>query len=112
VLRTLSLHPAGGEIPENERLNEINASDTVSAASPLVPDTHVQAPVQRDGRTIRFAALIAALALATVSGGFSITGMTAIFVGAYWPVIGMGVTVEGGRQTFRGGMARTPAQHG
>jgi hypothetical protein len=35
--------------------------------------------------------------LATVSGGFSITGMTSIFVRAYWPVIGMGVALEGKR---------------
>jgi len=37
------------------------------------------------------------MALATVSGGFSITGMTSIFVGAYWPVVGMGVALEIGK---------------
>src|SRR5215470_17578014 len=36
-------------------------------------------------------------ALATVSAGFSITGMTAVFVGAFWPVIGMGVALELGK---------------
>jgi hypothetical protein len=41
--------------------------------------------------------LTAALALATVSAGFSITGMTSIFVGAYWPVIGMGMALEVGK---------------
>jgi hypothetical protein len=51
----------------------------------------------RHGRGITFATLTAALALATVSGGFSITGMTSIFVGAYWPVIGMGVSLEVGK---------------
>jgi len=56
----------------------------------------VQVPGRRHGGGIRFAALIAALALATVSGGFSITGMTAIFVGAWWPVVGMGMALEVG----------------
>jgi hypothetical protein len=41
--------------------------------------------------------LLAALALATVSAGFSIYGMTSIFVGAFWPVIGMGVALELGK---------------
>ena len=51
----------------------------------------------RHGRGITFATLAAALALATVSGGFSITGMTSIFVGAFLPVIGMGVALELGK---------------
>jgi hypothetical protein len=29
--------------------------------------------------------------------GFSIYGMTSIFVGAFWPVIGMGVALEVGK---------------
>jgi hypothetical protein len=41
--------------------------------------------------------MVAALALATVSAGFSITGMTAVFVGATLPVIGMGVALELGK---------------
>ena len=40
---------------------------------------------------------MAALALATVSAGFSITGMTSIFVGSFLPVIGMGVALELGK---------------
>src|SRR5207244_6395110 len=47
--------------------------------------------------TTLFRSLIAALGLATVSGGFSITGMTSIFVGAFWPVIGMGIALEVGK---------------
>jgi hypothetical protein len=35
--------------------------------------------------------------LSTVSGGFSITGMTSILVGAFLPVIGMGVALEVGK---------------
>ncbi len=63
----------------------------------LARDLDARASGQRHGRGIRFAALTAALALATVSGGFSITGMTSIFVGAYWPVVGMGVALEVGK---------------
>jgi hypothetical protein len=52
----------------------------------------------RNGSTgVTVATLTAALALATVSGGFSITGMTAVFVGATVPVIGMGVALELGK---------------
>jgi hypothetical protein len=52
----------------------------------------------RNGNTgVTVATLTAALALATVSGGFSITGMTAIFVGATLPVIGMGIALELGK---------------
>src|SRR5262245_49456323 len=51
----------------------------------------------KDGRGITVATTVAALALATVSAGFSITGMTAVFVGATVPVIGMGVALELGK---------------
>jgi hypothetical protein len=51
----------------------------------------------KPNRLIRTCTLVAALGLATVSGGFSITGMTSIFVGAYWPVIGMGIALEVGK---------------
>src|SRR6266404_2951090 len=63
---------------------------------PIASKVDVQAPGRRHGG-IRACALIAALALATVSGGFSIYGMTSIFVGAYWPVVGMGVALEIGK---------------
>src|SRR5262249_16444319 len=52
---------------------------------------------RHDGRGIVIATTAAALCLATVSAGFSITGMTSIFVGALWPVIGMGVALELGK---------------
>ena len=53
------------------------------------------APRHARGRDIVTAIVtIAALALATVSGGFAIVGMTAIFAGAFWSIIGMGVCLE------------------
>jgi hypothetical protein len=87
----------GGQTYQAKKRSEIKAGVTVHDASPLAPDMDAHMSSQRHGRRIRFAALIAALALATVSGGFSITGMTSIFVGAYWPVIGMGMALEVGK---------------
>jgi hypothetical protein len=90
--------PASGEgAPKSEKSNEIKPGVTVKDAPPLAPDTYEQEAGKRHGRGITFATLTAALALATISGGFSITGMTSIFVGAYWPVIGMGVALEVGK---------------
>jgi hypothetical protein len=41
--------------------------------------------------------MAAALSLAIVSGGFSIYGMSSIFTGALWPVVGMGAALELGK---------------
>jgi hypothetical protein len=100
-----SKRPLGGRALQDEKHNEIKPSDTVSEiekvpfhyAQPLVPDLDVRTYSQRHGRGVTFATLTAALALAAVSGGFSITGMTSIFVGAFWPVIGMGIALEVGK---------------
>jgi hypothetical protein len=43
--------------------------------------------------------LCAALAIAAVSGSFSIVGLTAVFTGAVWPVTGMGVALEAAKLT-------------
>jgi hypothetical protein len=56
----------------------------------------VTAP-RNGGAGITVATLTAALSLATVSGGFSIYGMTSIFTGALYPVIGMGAALELGK---------------
>jgi hypothetical protein len=65
-----------------EKSNDINPSVTVSGVRPA---------------SVTLATVTAALALATVSAGFSITGMTSIFVGSFWPVIGMGIALEVGK---------------
>jgi len=44
--------------------------------------------------TVTLAALAAALALASCSAAFSISGLTSIFAGAFWAVIGLGVAFE------------------
>ena len=81
---------------------------TVPAISaPPAPIAHPTPPPQtgrdipvaaRNGSTsVTVATLTAALALATVSGGFSVYGMTSIFTGALYPVIGMGAALELGK---------------
>jgi len=58
----------------------------------------LQRSVTRHSATaIRLVALGAALALACVSATFSINGLTAIFAGAFWPVITMGAALETGK---------------
>src|SRR5262249_12434939 len=66
-----------------------------NAITPAVATPSPQAG--EGGRGVTVATVVAALALATVSAGFSITGMTAVFVGATLPVIGMGVAPELGK---------------
>ncbi|WP_316159352.1 MULTISPECIES: hypothetical protein [unclassified Bradyrhizobium] len=46
---------------------------------------------------VKLAAFVVALALACVSAAFSIDGLTAIFAGAFWPVIIMGAVLEAGK---------------
>ena len=45
---------------------------------------------------------IVAFAIAAVAGFFSITGMTALFAAAYWPVVTMMVVLEAGKLTAAG----------
>jgi hypothetical protein len=63
---------------------------TVTPVTPVTVERH-------SGRGVIISTTVAALALATVSAGFSITGMTAVFVGATLPVTGMGVALERGK---------------
>jgi len=52
---------------------------------------------RRSATLVRLAAFIVALALAGVSATFSIDGLTAIFAGAFWPVVIMGAVLEAGK---------------
>jgi hypothetical protein len=60
------------------------------------PAWRIIAPVDRPARP-DWTTILIALALGAVSGGFSIYGMTAIFSGAFWPVIAMGAALELGK---------------
>jgi hypothetical protein len=59
--------------------------------------TEMPTVTPRNGAGITVATLTAALSLAAVSGGFSVYGMTSIFTGALYPVIGMGAALELGK---------------
>jgi hypothetical protein len=60
----------------------------------LMPETAV---ARRSMMPVKLAAFVVALALACVSAAFSIDGLTAIFAGAFWPVITMGGALEAGK---------------
>src|SRR5262249_31535629 len=96
---------------------------TVTRNAPVTPPTVTTPGVtvltkvvtDRDGRGVTVVTTVAALALAAVSAGFSITGMTSIFVGSFWPVIGMGMALELGKLSAvawigRAGCAVHPAR--
>ncbi len=53
--------------------------------------------VEHHGRVVTTATLLAALALATCSAAFSISGLTSIFAGAFWAVICLGIAFEIGK---------------
>ena len=89
--RPVTLRPA--EVPVVAPLPTVAEPSVTLVPSAPVTVPAVQGP--RNGVTV--ATLMAALALAAVSAGFSITGMTSIFVGSFWPVIGMGVALELGK---------------
>src|SRR5215471_6322332 len=65
-------------------------TDPVTRVAPVSAAKHRRTPVT-------FATLSAALALTGVSAAFSIDGLTAIFAGAFWPVIAMGMVLEVGK---------------
>jgi len=74
--------------------------DRVTLPAPVTPpEWRTMAPVEQpaEHHPIDRLTFLAALALATVSAGFSIYGFTSIFVGAFWSVIGMGVALELGK---------------
>jgi hypothetical protein len=71
-----------------------SAAVTTGVTGTVAPGPPIAA---RRAKPVTIAALIAALALACVSAAFSIDGLTAIFVGAFWPVVTMGVALEAGK---------------
>jgi hypothetical protein len=54
--------------------------------------------------------LLAAPALATCSAAFSISGLTSIFAGAFWAVIGLGVAFEVGKLSAVAWLATAPVR--
>jgi hypothetical protein len=65
---------------------------------PAQPPSPTHTPAHHaHGRAVASAAVAAALSLASCSAGFSISGLTAIFAGAFWPVVAMGAALELGK---------------
>src|SRR5258707_5126914 len=87
--------PEAAAFSGNGNGTAVHASAAVHG--PVVPDPAsappiVHAPAKRDWITI-----LIALAMATVSAGFSIVGLTSVFVGAFGPVVALGVVLEAGK---------------
>jgi hypothetical protein len=74
-------------------------SVSVTNAVPVTPPVTsvvTPAPVEHHAKRDRLTIAIA-LGLAAVSAAFSIVGLTSIFVGAFWPVIVLGLALEAGK---------------
>ncbi len=103
--RRLKAWEKAGLIRRNaEAITLIKAvTPTVTDVTPTVAETvsvtaMPQTAVTRRSITpVKVAAFIVALALACVSAAFSIDGLTAIFAGAFWPIITMGAVLEAGK---------------
>jgi hypothetical protein len=80
-----------------------SVTPTVTHVTPTVTEalsitvTPEAAGARRSMTAVKLAAFIVALALASISAAFSINGLTAIFAGAFWPVITMGAALEAGK---------------
>jgi hypothetical protein len=84
--------------------------DRVTLPAPVTPPEWRSAPASQrvaEHHRIDRLTLLAALALATVSAGFSIYGFTSIFVGAFLPVIGMAWPLSSGSSGRSPGSAVT-----
>jgi hypothetical protein len=73
------------------------AATGVTPSKPT-PSSKASRPSPAPSRSpIHRATFVAALALAVVSGGYSIFGLASIFTGAVVPVVGMGIALEVGK---------------
>jgi len=103
--RRLKAWEEAGLIRRNEEAIIVTASVTpsVTDVAPVVTEavsvtvTPAAMMARRSVTPVKLAALIVALALASVSAAFSIDGLTAIFSGAFWPIITMGAALEAGK---------------
>jgi hypothetical protein len=65
-----------------------------AAQTVTIPAAITSPPSVRRRSVVPALTLCAALAVAAVSGSFSIIGLAAVFTGAFWPVIAMGGALE------------------
>lgn len=96
--RRLRAWQQAGHIRRNAEEIIATPSVTPAVTGPMSDSVAPGAIATRPSMTsVKLASLIVALALACVSAAFSIDGLTAIFAGAFWPVIIMGATLEAGK---------------
>jgi hypothetical protein len=96
--RRLRAWQQAGHIRRNAEEIIVTPSVTPPVTEPMGVSVTPEATVTRRSMTpVKLASSIVALALACVSAAFSIDGLTAIFAGAFWPVIIMGATLEAGK---------------
>jgi hypothetical protein len=72
-----------------------DVTDTVTC--PIIVPASTTIAGQLNRSWINVAAFVAAVALTSISGWFSILGLTTIFAAAFWPVVVMGGTLEMGK---------------
>jgi hypothetical protein len=80
--------------PVTSTVTDVTPTVAEPVSVTFMPETSV---MRRSMMPVKLAAFIVALALAGVSAAFSIDGLTAIFAGAFWPVITMGAALEAGK---------------
>ena len=80
--------------PVTSTVTDVTPTVAEAVSVTLMPESAI---TRRSMMPVKLAAFIVALALACVSAAFSIDGLTAIFAGAFWPVITMGAALEAGK---------------
>jgi len=96
--RRLRAWQIAGYIRRNAKEIIVTTPVTSDVTEVVAVSVAPQVTVTRRSMTaVKRAAFIAALSLACVSAAFSIDGLTAIFAGAFWPVIIMGAVLEAGK---------------
>jgi hypothetical protein len=96
--RRLKAWQEAGHMRRNAEAIIVTTSVTPAVTEAVSVTVMPAATVERRSMTpVKLAAFIVALALACVSAAFSIDGLTAIFAGAFWPVITMGAALEAGK---------------
>ena len=96
--RRLKAWQEAGHIRRNAEAIIVTTSVTPTVTDAVSVTVMPAAAVARRSMTpVKLAAFIVALTLACVSAAFSIDGLTAIFAGAFWPVITMGAALEAGK---------------
>jgi hypothetical protein len=94
--RRLKAWQEAGHIRRNAEAIIVTTSVTPTVTE-AVDVTVMPAVARRSMTPVKLAAFIVALVLACVSAAFSTDGLTAIFAGAFWPVITMGAALEAGK---------------